>query len=241
MGHLSSHGIKTVQHHMPLHYLPFVNRSCRLLSKASLVSMGFSQTHFRSRSRDRDVSRGFAAYVHMTIDRAAPILEAKLRIGFPHITISVPANSIDAVPFSLCRFNVAMTRRLRRSERDGFPESAKNGRYYPGHAIPIARTSEEISAMLRQNLPQNTAIEVLVHCAFRLPNQTDVICYSDADAEIARVALTSPKHIWAVVVEKSPCHYPRSEKHSASVETFIEQALADPTWRGDGLEFDQPH
>jgi hypothetical protein len=119
MSVLSANGIKSVQHYAPLHYLPFIARSRALLSKPSLDAAGFRSTHLRSMSRAQDVARGFGGYAHMTIDRQPRILKAKLGAGFPHFAVNVPVASVDAKTYSLCRFNVAMTRRLKRGRKRG--------------------------------------------------------------------------------------------------------------------------
>jgi len=36
-----------------------------------------------------------------------------------------------------------------------------------------------------------------------------------------------------------PGPYPRDPKHVEAITTFIDQALAEPEWRGNGLEFDR--
>jgi hypothetical protein len=239
MGTLSANDIKTVQHYTPLHYLPFIARSRAILSKPSLDAAGFKSTHLRSMSRGQDVARGFGSYAHMTLDREPRILKAKLGAGFPHVALSVPTASVEAVPFSLCRFNVAMTRRLKRGKKRGAPESDANGRYYLGHQIPIATTTNDQTAMLAEHLPLGTMIEVLIHGDLKLPDDTVVTCYSTEDGKIARDLLSKTQAPWKVAVAEPQGDYPRSETHVASVEAFIKEAMTDPEWRGNGLEFDR--
>ncbi|SHI17025.1 hypothetical protein [Bradyrhizobium erythrophlei] len=236
---LADHRIETVHHYAPLHYLIFIARSRSILSKPSLHKAGFTTRHLRSMSHGQDIARGFGSYSHLTIDARPRILRAKLAAGFPHIAINIPASEIDAVPFSLCRFNVAMTRQLRRGGKEGFPESRTNGRYYAGHQIPIARTDADKSAMLQKHLHENTMIEVLVHGDFNLPDETFVSCFSDEDASIARRMLSSLKCKWRVTGEKPPGPYPRDNTHVGAVIDFIQKAESDPDWRGNGLEFDR--
>jgi hypothetical protein len=175
----------------------------------------------------------------MTLDRQPRILKAKLGAGFPHFALSVPVLSVETVSFSLCRFNVAMTRYLRRGKKRGAPESNTNGRYYLGHQIPIARTQEDKMAMLAKHLPLGTMIEVLIHGDLTLPDDTSAICYCEDDAKIARAILEELHCPWKVEVSEPPGDYPRSDTHSKSVEIFVAQAMADPQWRGNGLEFDR--
>jgi hypothetical protein len=190
-------------------------------------------------SHGQDVARGFGSYSHLTIDARPRILRAKLAAGFPHIAINVPASEIDAVSFSLCRFNVAMTRQLKREDKDGFPESATNGRYYTGHQIPIARTDIDKSAMLKKHIQENTMIEVLVHGDFNLSGETSISCFAKEDAAIAREILSSLGCTWAVNVEEPPGPYPRDRAHVAAVIAFVQKAQDDSNWRGNGLEFDR--
>ncbi|MGJ4890159.1 hypothetical protein ACQR1Y_18300 [Bradyrhizobium sp. HKCCYLRH3099] len=239
MGVLSDQGITHVFHFAPLHYLPFIARSRSLMSKPSLAAAGFSSTHYRSMSRGQDVARGFGGYAHLTLDKHPRILRAKLAAGFPHVAVNVPVGSVDGVETSICRFNVAMTRRLRRGDKAGHIESARNGKYYEGHEIPIARSAQEKLAMLSHPLNAQTMIEVLVHGDLALPTDTNIICYSTEDAAVAQDVLSQLGCPWKVDVQKPPSHYPRSANHSQSVAEFVAQALADPAWRGNGLEFDR--
>ena len=186
------------------------------------------------------MSRGdLAGNSHLTLEQHPRIVKAKLGAGFLHVGIAVPATAIEAVPFSLCRFNAALTRQLRRDGNPGFPESSTNGRYYDQHQIPIARTDEDKAAMLDKHLPIGTMIEVFVHGDFELPTATEVICYSDADLALAKRVLTKVGVPWTIKLADASVPYPRSAKHAQSVEAFIEQALGDPAWRGNGLEFDR--
>jgi len=44
---------------------------------------------------------------------------------------------------------------------------------------------------------------------------------------------------WNVTNNPPPSPYPRNAEHVAAVTAFIDQALADQEWRGNGLEFDR--
>lgn len=239
MGVLSDQGITEVRHYAPLHYLPFIARSRSLMCKPSLAAAGFAPTHYRSMSHGQDVTRGFGGYAHLTLDRQPRILKAKLAAGFPHIAISVPVAAIDRVQTSICRFNVAMTRKLKRNCKPGHVESDRNGKYYNGHEIPIGRSSAEKLAMLTHPLNAQTMIEVLVHGDLSLPSDTKIICYSNEDVAAAQNILTQLGCPWKVEFQKPPAHYPRSSVHAQSVTDFVDRALADQTWRGNGLEFDR--
>jgi hypothetical protein len=239
MGIFADQGFTDVRHYAPLHYLPLIARSRSLMCKPSLAGVGFNPSHYRSRSRAQDVARGFGDYTHLTLDHTPRILRAKLAAGFPHVALSVPVNAVDSVSTSLCRFNVAMTRKLKRNGKPGHSESGRNGKYYTGHEIPIGRSPAEKQAILKHPLNAQTMIEVLVHGDLALPDDTKIICYSKEDAEAAENVLTQLGCPWGVEIVAAPGHYPRSPVHSQSVADFMTQALADETWRGNGLEFDK--
>ena len=183
------------------------------------------------------MSRGFGSYTFLTLDKRPRILCAKLAAGFPHIAIAVPASAVEATTYSLCRFNVAMTRYLRRDGKPGFTESGTNGRYYDDHQIPVARTVSDKHAMLREHLP-HTMIEVLIHGDLALPHETIVCCYSASDERLAQHVLVETRSSWTIQLAEPPGKYPRNQKYANAVEDFIDRALRDPGWLGNGLEFD---
>lgn len=234
---LREFGFEAVNHYVPLHYLPFVARTGQLLSKPELRARGFLENHFRSKSKDHDDSRGFGGYVHLTTHPCPPILQAKLAGGFPHIRLQIPTAAVDVGTFDLCRFNVAMTRQLRRGQKSGHAESSVNGRYYGALQIPLARTVEDKRAMLDFARQTGAMIEVLVPAVFQLPVSTQVHCYSAPDAWLAQNVLNICGRRWAVFEDEET--YAADPHHSESVRTFIGKALQDPDWKGDGLEFDK--
>lgn len=238
MGIFSDLHISHVNHYMPLHYLPFIARSKALLSKPSLLKDGFGQSHLRSKSKAHDTARGFGQYAFLTLDNSPRIVKAKLAAGFPHIGISVPAELIETSKYSLCRFNVAMTRYLRRNGRPGFPESSTNGRYYGKQQIPVAQTGADKAALLQKHL-KNTMIEVLIHGDLALTDSTSVLCYSEVDTEIAKDVLKKVGSPWKVTLACPPGEYLRRIEYGNAVRDFIERAMEDPLWRGNGLEFDR--
>jgi hypothetical protein len=238
LGILQDQGVEAVSHYAPLHYLPFIGRSRALKSKPALASDGFEQTHFRSKSRDHDIKRGFRDFAFLTLDTSPRIVKAKLAGGFPHIALLIPSAAIENQGFELCRFNVAMTRRLRRDGQPGWPESDTNGRYFGGREIPTARSNADISAMLQQHL-QSTMIEVLIRNELPLPQDTRVVAYHPADLELVANVLQTIKSPWAFELAEPPGPYPRKKVHADRIRKFVETSLATPKWRGDGLEFDK--
>lgn len=238
MGILGDHDVEAVLHYSPLHYLPFIARSRALKSKPALIKAGFGNDHFRSKSKQHDVKRGFEEYVFLTLDKSPRIVKAKLAGGFPHIALLVPALAIEQTGFDLCRYNVAMTRRIRRCDGNGWPESPANGRYYDNRQIPIARTTSDVSAMLEAHLG-HTMIEVLVRDGLKLPDDTTVVAFCEHDLTIVRDVLTATGSAWKSLVTEAPGPYPRKSVYVTRVEEFVENVLHDPKWRGNGLEYDK--
>ena len=239
MSALSRHGIAFVNHYAPLHYLPFIARSGALQSKPSLRALGFSDCHFRSKSRGQDDARGFGEYVHLTLHPNPPILAAKLGGGFPHFRLEIPSSSIEAVGFDLCRYNVAMTRQLRKGEKPGHQPSDVNGRYYGDMQIPVARTDSDQSVMIAEAIKQGWMIEVLALQDLPLPDDSRVVCYSQADAHLAQHILAAVGRPWPVSLHNGGNSYTAHPNHDRSVRQFIELALGDAEWKGNCLEFDR--
>lgn len=239
MGILEEVGIEAVHHYAPLHYLPFIARSRLLMCKPALRAQGFGPSHLRSMSSKHDQTRGFGEYAFLTLDRSARILAAKLEAGFPHCAIEVPAATFETQEFHLCRYNVAMTRYLKRGNRHGFPESDINGRYYGNKQIPIAKEDKDKASMLTHHLPRGTMIEVLVPGNLPLADDVRVLCYSKEDARIARRVLRALTAPWRVDVIDPPTVYNRDANYVSAVEKFVSVALRDPDWKGNGLEFDR--
>ena len=238
MGLLQDEGVDVVHHYTPLHYLPFIARDRALLTKPSLLAKGFEATHLRSKSSQHDIARGFGEYAFLTLERHPKILAAKLRGGFPHIDVIVPPENLEGSTFDLCRFNVAMTRRLRRGGTSGWPESETNGRYYGAHQIPVARSDADKRSMLRKYY-DSVMIEVLMHHDLCLPQETQIQVYSLADQEVAKTVLQAVEVPWAIELVDAPGPYQRSKVYADAVDEFIEKALSDASWLGNGLEYDK--
>lgn len=238
MSLLSDAGVDLVFHYAPLHYLPFIARSSKLLSKPALRDAGFGADHCRSKSSRSDVARGFGKYAFLTIDLHPRILDAKLKAGFPHFGIAVPSSAIDNVDYALSRFNVAMTRRLRRDNMPGWQASSTNGRYYGNQQIPVAKNESDKRELLNVHL-NRSMIEVLIENEFTLPDDTKIVVYSDADVILAQDCLNKIKIGWQIEKKSPPSNYGHNKKHRDNVDAFIKKALSDETWRGNGLEFDR--
>ena len=103
----------------------------------------------------------------------------------------------------------------------------------------MARSNEEMAAMLAECLPARIMIEILVHGDLALPNTTKVLCFSAADIEIANGVLASVGSPWPLQAADIPGAYPRNAEHARCIEDYLEQAMNDPEWRGNGLEFDR--
>jgi hypothetical protein len=238
MSLFSTFGIDFVPHFTPLHYLPFIARSRSLKSKPALAADGFDNCHFRKKSKNNDTRRGFGRYAFLTVEKSSRILNAKLKAGFPHIAIEVPENHFDDIEFHLCKFNVAMTRRLRRGNKPGHKESPQNGYYYGRMEIPIGISPEEKLDILSANYPQGQMVEVLVPGELSLPDNTQIVCFDQNDEILCQEILDALDVNWAISTRRPSGIYNRQDPFVESVKAFLDSALENPEWRGNCLEFD---
>lgn len=237
MGCLADFGIENAYHVTPLHYLPFIAKTGVLASKQALFELGFGEHHFRSTSRRQDIDRGFASYVHLCLDPCPPILRAKLGAGFPHVEIVLPTHLVETHPFYLCRFNIARTRYFLGAKRRPV-ESSANGRYYPELKLPIAADEHEKHCLLRENHGRQM-IELLVpkHCP--LSDEITITVFSNRDFILAKRILRKMGQNWNISVLSETLYYPEKPDYIEDSTAFIERALADTKWTGNGLEYDR--
>ncbi len=235
---LRDSGYEYLLHYSPLHYLPFIIRDQRLKSKQALLNEGFPATHFRSKSSRTDCSRGFKNYIHLTLKDTPRILKAKLKQGFPHLEIRIPISSLPHdTQYELCRYNIAMTRRLPSSPMGGFAESDEDGWYRHGLLVPTAHSLHEKIALLQKHRYLGTMIEVLIRDGLALPPDTIIRCFSTHDHDVVRrvhLALNRPLNI-----EISSETYIANDEYRTATANFLKKSVANPFWKGDGLEFDR--
>lgn len=231
-------GIDTAYHVTPVHYMPFIGRSQLLLSRAQLKMEGFSDAHFRSTSHRADLRRGFGDRIYLSPYRSPPILEAKLRKGFPHVRVDIPILALRSAQFDLCRYAVARTRYLKRAGKPGPPEMSTNGRYYEQRQLPVARQYSDMSAMLAEHFVKGATIEIQVKDRLILPSNTTITCFSIGDAKLLHELATKIGMPWRVQTSDGPS-YSRKNSHVDSVVQFVEHALSDCNWKGNGLDFDR--
>lgn len=236
MGLLKEYGYDFVYHFIPLHYLPFVCREKGLLSKPALRDKGYAESHFRGMSKRQDDERGFGGYVHLTLSPTPPILRAKLGAGFPHAGLRIPTSAIEQDHFDLCRFNVAMTRYLRRQGKPGHQVTPENGRYYGGMQIPIARSDRDRKNMLEFARNAGVMLEVLVAGRLPLPESVTVCCYSIEDEQRVSRIVAGTGVGWGTLTTSE---YTPNNAYRDAVDEFVAQAMNDPGWKGNGLEFDR--
>lgn len=173
------------------------------------------------------------------MSRDPKIVKAKLKGGFPHIEFLIPVHSFNGLRFDLCRYNVAMSRRLTTSPKGGFKPDGTNGKYYGNKQLPIARNHEDKKLLLDTHYPSGTMIEVLVPNTFHLPDDTQIACYHQADLALAENIIQSIGVPWKLSQKPPPGSYNRKPQYVLKVQNFIERSLEDPNWRGNGLEYDQ--
>jgi len=223
-------------HIVPLHYLPFVVQRQKLLSKIALLEQGFDLSHFRTSSKSIDMERGFANYIHATLSSSAPILNSKLKKGFPHIQLVFPTLSLGE-NYSLCRFNIARCRNTR-TGKSGLKASDRNGQYYDGLEIPIAKTGLEQRRFFDCLKLDPSNVEVLIESEFELPSQMRIQCFAIEDVHLVRKILNKFSLSFLTELKKPAGTYPTNVAYRAEVKKFIDKALRNQDWRGNGLEFD---
>lgn len=235
---LLSAGYAELYHFTPLHYLAFIARSSALFSKSELLKQGFEHSHFRAKSKKQDVERGFKEKAHLTTSSMPPILRAKLEAGFPHVGLRSESAKLTGKQFDLCRFNVAMTRRLRRGNHAGHKTGPENGEYYDEIQLPIARSDEEKLTLLAAARGKDRMVEVLVDGSFDLDESTTVIAFNERDAEKMADILRQVACPWVIELEKQNFYTPKPQHFQACTD-FLALAVETPNWRGNGLEFDK--
>jgi len=234
---LQKNNISNVFHYAPLHYLVFIFRAQKLLSKGRLSEAGFMENHFRSTSRRQDHLRGFNDYIHLSIDPRPRILLAKLKSGFPHFEIDIPTSLIEKKEFHLCRFNIAKARYFVGAKQAPI-ESDKNGKYYGDRALPIAVSDEEKNNLIIHNYGKNM-IEVLVPDELKLTNGITIRVFSQHDYDLAERVCNAIGFQWNLELDDMGAEYSENEKYKSSVTDFLNESLKNHNWYGNGLEFDR--
>lgn len=223
-------GLTLAYHTTPIHYLPAIARSRRLCAKRELAALGYDARHFRSTSRQIDVTRGFEAFVHLSARPLPPILRSKLESGFPHVELRVPIGHLPVEELHLCRFNIA------RHRKRAFQESPANGRLRNGMRVPVARGFAECRDML--DACGDTDLEVLFPGGVDLVPETEVRVFDNADYALAEATVAATGAGWHVGLHAGP-GYPRRSDFAAAASEEHGRFLADPDYRGRGLDFDR--
>ena len=236
MSILIERGIEQIFHVIPLHYLPFIVRSKSLKPKPYLINEGFTTSHFRSKSKHLDEQRGFGDYLHLSSISEPPILEAKLGAGFPHLSLSISVKYLKNIKFDLCRYNIAMTRKLRRGDSAGFNESPENGYYFGDMQIPIARSDQQKSDLILSN--PNRMLELLSKDLVPLGESTSLHVFNSDDRKTVDEVLQKLGCNWTVQVNNA-LNYTARDQYRDSCNNFIKTCLNNPDWKGNGLEFDK--
>ena len=166
-----------------------------------------------------------------------PILAAKLAKGFPHARLAIPSSQLPK-EFDLCRFNIAKGRYLR-SGSSPLPESKRNGKYYEKLELPIARTLSQQGDMLEEARTDPAVIEVLAKGELYLSEKVECQVFSRADYDIAQHILLKTNSQMNLVLLDSEDRYLNQGIFSDQIEPFIDHALKDPLWKGNGLDYDK--
>ncbi len=236
-GPMTRAGIDLAFHYAPLHYIPFILRSNHLRCKSRLLAEGFARSHFRSTSARQDLQRGFGDYVHLALDPHPPILRAKLRHGFPHVEIAVPATTIEQNDYLLCRFNIAKTRYFRGAKIEPLA-SESNGEYLGGLRLPVAHSVKQKKSLLEHNLGRQI-IEVLVKDELLLPPGCVITVFSAQDLDVVSEASERIRTVPIDIKVNNDMEYPDNAKYREAAMLAFARTLDDPDWKGEGLEFDR--
>jgi hypothetical protein len=230
MNSLNSHDQNSVYHVSPLHYLVFIMRSKKLLSKNELIFRGFGQKHFRTTSGRTDFKRGFADYIHCSNKGYAPILISKLSLGYPHIEYVFPSSILPEESFLLCRYNIAKNRGL-------FQESISNGYCHDDFKIPVAKFFEEKKSLLEHYGTNH--IEILIRALINLSEQTTIRAFREEDLILINKYLVKFKLNWKLELSDPQTEYQVKASKDKEVVGFLEQSFHKPSWLGSGLEYDR--
>jgi hypothetical protein len=234
---LAQFGVSAAYHYAPMHYLAFIARAKVLLSKSELRNAGFQDAHFRSTSKKQDEERGFARYVHLTLDAHPAILRAKLQRGFPHFEVAVAASTFEGIDYLLCRFNIAKARYFKGAKAQP-SESPKNGRYIGDLRLPVAATPEQREVLLKLNYGINM-IELLVPERLNLESGVVFRFFHVDDLECAKKALGELGISAFQVKLDESFNYERDPQYAELVRKALSLSISDPAWRGNGIEFDR--
>jgi len=129
-----------------------------------------------------------------------------------------------------------MSRQLRRAGSTGFKERPENGYYYGNLQIPVARTPVEHHQLIQAR--RGKMLEVLVKSPISLPDDTCVSVFCADDRESAANILEKLNSTWGVS-QTNGLGYAALPEYSRSINQFIDTALEDRDWKGNGLEFDR--
>ena len=177
---------RRIYHAAPLHYLPSIIMSGRLVSARGGQALGILP---RSSAKRRDRMLGVDEYVHLAFDLMTPLLCDKLAQGMPHVALAFDAGRVYAdQPDGSCALLPCNTKAFR-----------SRAACAPEHGI------SEMAALLksRDEFGRHPGLEFLARGALPLDALVEVTAFSERDAALARALLHALKpELAALLVER---------------------------------------
>jgi hypothetical protein len=164
-----------------------------------------------------------------------PLLDAKLKHGFPHYLIELPARILARKTYYLCRYNIARTRRYRGAKQEPKLDQ-KYECYSEPFRLPVANTDDRKRAML-QRWSRRQPLDVLVKSHICLGTDVRLIAFSGEDRSCLHKVARALR-IEVEIVLQDHASYARCPRCVAEVNASIDRALEDARWKGDGLDYD---
>ena len=82
-------------------------------------------------------------------------------------------------------------------------------------------------------------MDFVVEHEFILPDDSQLFYYHKEALNLAKSIAGHIEIPWQIKLQPPPGDYNFSFEYASAVEEFINQALLDPNWKGDGLGFDR--
>ena len=163
---------RRVYHAAPLHYLPSILASGKLVSAQDGQALGILP---RLSAKRRDRMLGVDKYVHLAFDLMTPLLCDKLAQGMPHVALAFDAGRVYAgQPDDTCALLPCNTKAFR-----------SRAACAPEHGV------SEMATLLksREQFGRHPSLEFLVRGALPLDALIEITAFGERDAALARALL----------------------------------------------------
>ncbi len=182
---------RRIYHAAPLHYLPSIAASERLVSAREGQASGILP---RSSAKRRDRMLGVDEFVHLAFDLMTPLLCDKLAQGMPHIVLAFDAGRVYAGQMDGSCALLPCNTKAYRSRAACAPE----------HGVG------EMAALLkaRDQFGRHPSLEFLVRGALPLDALVEITAFGERDTALARALLHALKpDLATLVVERFASGY----------------------------------